>query len=280
VGAPAGRGGVSFVSQGDGSVAGVVLHDDQLQGGYFNLLFPSAAPRCHNGDGFSDPTGTAGDENVADFGQVEAVYHIIGTQTILAPTIDRSATGTGPLVHMDEAAGDGVEYVFGSGLALANNPQAMAVGTGPGRFLKMVMAAGTVANVAELAVGFRKAADFAALIDDYTDLACLNLQYDTDAAYVRVETILNDGATATTEAGVTIADAEAFTFEVRVRADGKVSFFVNGVKVGHTFTFDDGDAILPFVHFLQVTGGCSLGWTQAEGGALWHVRKDPKIQAA
>lgn len=266
-----GRGGVSFLSQGNGSVAGIVLNDAFYEGRYAQFKFPSAAPRCHDGDGFSDPTGSGGDENVASFPQgLDLGYHMIGTQTILAPTMDFAQ---GALMGLDKTLADGVEYVPGVGLT-ALNPLAKTVGAGLAHFFKCKFFFETDANVAECALGFRKAEAYQALIDGYDEMACLNVQYDTTDAFIRTETILNGDPTVTVETGLTMVDGVAREFEVRVTTGGVATFYVDGVKVGSSFTFDDGEVIVPFFHWLQVTGGSDLVWTEMSVGDLWHVRKD------
>jgi len=266
-----GRGGVSFVSQGNGSVVGIVLNDDFYKGRYAQFSFPSAAPRCQAGDGYSDPTGAGGDENIASFPQgIDFGYHMLGTQTLLAPTMDFAQ---GALVGLDKTAADGVEYVPGVGLT-ALNPLALTVGAGQARFFKCKFFAETVENIAECALGFRKAEDYQALIDGYDEMACLNVQYDTTAAFVRTETILNGDPTVTVETGEEMVDGVAREFEVRVTGDGVATFYVDGVKVGGSFAFDAGEVIIPFFHWLQVTGGSDLVWTEMSVGDLWHLRKD------
>lgn len=263
-----GRGGVSFVSQGNGSVVGIVLNDDFYKGRYAQFAFPSAAPRCHDGDGFSDPTGATGDENVASFPQgLDLAYHILGAgQTLLGPTMDYAQ---GALVGLDKTLAEGVEYLPGVGLT-ALNPLALTVGAGQARFFKCKFLVETVANSAECAIGFRKAEAFQAAIDDYDELACLNMQVAT----INIETILNGGATGTVDSGEVMADGVARELEVRVTGDGVATFYVDGVKVGGSFSFDDGEVLLPFFHWLQVTGGSDLVWTELSFGELWHVRKD------
>lgn len=268
------RGGVSFVSQGDASVVGAVLHDNQVANGYLRTVGPAPAPVCHDGDGFSAPTGAGGDENVAAFGGAEVAYHMLGTQTILAPV---PANGR-LVVGLDETAGDGVEYLFGRGLVAADNPMAMvAGGPGQGKLVSIAANVGTVANSAELAVGFRKAEAFNALLDSYTDFAVLNMQ----AGVINVETNLNGAGTVTLDTGLTMVDGVTRTLEVRLYIDGRVRFYVDGVLVGPVnFVFDAADVLLPINHWLQVTGGSSYEWERAEAGALWHARKDPFIQRA
>ncbi len=263
-----GRGGVSFLSQGNGSVVGVVLNDDYYKGRYFQFDFPGPAPRCHDGDGFTDPTGVAEDENIASFGQqMDMSYHIIGTQTLLAPTMD--FTNGYFLAGLDKTAGDGVEYVPGAGLTV-QNPLALTVGTGQARFLKMKLNVETVINSAECAIGFRKAEPFDVLIDDYDEMAALNMQVGD----IFTETILNDGVTASVDTLENMVDGVARTLEVRVTGNGLVTFYVDGVKVGGSFQFDDGEILIPFAHWLQVTGGSDWGWEQLQGGELWHIRGD------
>lgn len=268
------RGGVSFVSQGDSSVVGAVLHDNQVANGYLRTVGPAPAPVCHSGDGFSAPTGTGGDENVAVFGGAEVAYHMIGTQTILAPV-----PGNGRLVMgLDETLADGVEYLFGRGLVAADNPMAtVAGGPGQGKLVSLAVNLGTVANSGECAVGFRKAEAFNALIDSYTDFAVLNVQ----AGVINIETNLNAGGTVTVDTGLTMVDGVTRTLEARLYINGGVRFFVDGVLVGPVnFVFDAGDEILPIQHWLQITGGSSMEWERAEVGSLWHARKDPFIQRA
>lgn len=262
-----GRGGVSFLSQGNGSVAGIVLNDDVYKGRFGQFNFPSQAPICHSGDGYSDPTGVAGDENVASLGQqLDLAYHIIGTQTLLAPTMDFAQ---GFLVGLDKTAADGVEYLLGAGLT-ALNPLALTVGAGQARFLKCKFLVETVANAAECALGFRKAEAFQAAIDDYDELGCLNMQ----GGDVLIETILNGAATGTVDTGEDMADGVARTLEVRVSGLGVATFYVDGFRVGPSFAFDSGEVVLPFFHWLQVTGGSDLVWVELSYGELWHVRKD------
>jgi hypothetical protein len=76
------------------------------------------------------------------------------------------------------------------------------------------------------------------------------------------------------DTGINVADDEIVEFEVWVRNNGKVRFFVNGSVVGPPFQFDTTDPIVPFFHWLQVTGGSVLAWYELEVGRLWHVRKD------
>jgi hypothetical protein len=240
---------------------------------YFKGVWPSHQPLLHAGDGYTVPTGTDTQTAVAVFPgpfPLSALYYFNGTQTIKGPVHDPA---NGWLeIGLDSALGEGVEYVFGGSLD-ANNPLANVVGSEPGMILKATLQPQTVANIAEMALGFRKAAAFAAAIDNYTDMAVLNVQYDTTAAFVRIETILNNATTVTVETGLELADATDIVLEVWLMGR-KVRLFVNGVEFKSTFQFDLGDSVIPFLHWLQVTGGSELRMKALEVGPLWHLKKD------
>ena len=97
----------------------------------------------------------------------------------------------------------------------------------------------------------------------------------------RVETILGDAATENVDTGENMADGVARTLEVRVTAAGLATFFIDGVKFAalNPYSFDTAEVIVPFIHWLQVTGGSDLGIQEIECGPLWMVRKDPLIDA-
>jgi hypothetical protein len=265
--------GISDRSIRDQAIIPRHLHADLLEAKYFRGVWPSHQPLLHAGDGYSDPTGTDTNENVCVFPGVpplSALYYINGTQTILGPVHD---TANGWLeIGLDSAAAEGTEYVLG-GSNDANNPLANVVGTDPAMLIKATLQFETQANVAEMAVGFRKAEAFQAAIDNYDEMACLNVQYDTDDAYVRIETILNGGGTTTIETGETVAAGADVSLEVWLMGNA-VRFFVDGTQYKSTFEFDDDEVVVPFIHWLQVTGGSELRMKALEVGSLWHLKKD------
>lgn len=132
----------------------------------------------------TDPVGTAGDENLLIFDDNIFEYHILGTQTIPAPV--RSATGLN--IGMDQTDDDGVEITQG---ILANSRSAFVVGTSKAFCLKVEIAIPDVTGTDDCAVGFRKVEAYQANIDDYDELAAINII----SGAISTETILNDGAT-------------------------------------------------------------------------------------
>jgi hypothetical protein len=194
-------------------------------------------------------------------------YHAIVTQTALAPSVDEA---NGYLIaSLDGAAGDGVEYVPGG--ITANSPFATTVAAAASypKIIKCRMAAETVANVADMAVGFRKAEAFQAVIANYDEGAYLDMQ----AGNVEIHTILNGTPNAQVDTGEDMVDAVFRTLEVWLMGN-TVRFFVDGTQYKHTFEFDDDEVVVPFLHTLGVTGASEWRITDLTVGSLWHLKKD------
>ena len=211
-------------------------------------------PMFSDSDGQGAATGTAGDENLLMTRESAWRYHIIGTQTIVMPVWDSTAVGGGLNIGMDQTNGDGVELAAG---VTARSAFSLTAGTDAG-YVEVDLTVEDVSGAAELAVGWRKCAAFTAAIDDYTDLAALNMQ----GGNVMIETILNNAATSSTDTTVDMADADQIRMRVEVSATGACTFKVgvlatptaNGPTATvpgttATFTFDSGDEVMPFIYF-------------------------------
>ncbi len=187
-------------------------------------------------------TGTGGDENVMQFEENNFEYHILGTQTILAPSL----VATGLNVGMDQTNDDGVE--IGQGIT-AKSRAAFVVGTDAAFYAKCKFSIGTVAGTDDCAFGFRKAEAYQANIDDYDEMACLNVI----SGDINIETILNGGETTTTDTEDDWADGETHTLEVYVSAAGVVTYKIDGVAPTTTaaFTFDAAEVVVPFFYLLN-----------------------------
>lgn len=188
--------------------------------------------------------GATGTTNVMTFPDNTFEYHIKGTQTILAPVIG----ATGLDISMDNTDDDGVELTNG---ITARSRVAFVIGTSPAFYMKAKLKIHDVSGTDDLAVGFRKAEAYQANIDDYNDMAALNVI----SGNITEETILNNGATVVTDTTLDWADDAEKTLEIYVSATGVVSMKVDGVAVPTftTFTFDTGDTVVPFLFFLNAT---------------------------
>lgn len=171
----------------------------------------------------------------------ELVYLGAG-QTLLAPTI--SAAGLN--VSLDAADNDGIELTLGT---TARSKAAFTVGTDPAFYAKMKFTIADVSDTDDCLFGFRKAEAYQAAVDNYDEMAALNVI----SGAINIETILNNGATTTTDTTDTWADTEQHTLEVYVSGAGVVTYKIDGAPptVTAAFTFADGEVVVPFFHFLH-----------------------------
>jgi hypothetical protein len=201
-------------------------------------------PTFVDDDGDGAPTGTTGDVNIMKTMEAEYEYCILGAgQTIVKPVW---AT-TGVDVGLDQTADEGVEITQGIS---AISKVAFVVGT-DSFYAKLKLRIADVSGTDDCAFGFRKAAAYTAAIDDYTDMAVLNVI----SSDIKIETILNDAATTTTDTTQNWLDTEAHTLEIYVSKAGVVTYKIDGAapSVTAAFTFDSGDTLIPFFYFLNDT---------------------------
>ena len=188
--------------------------------------------------------GTTGDENVALFQDTAFEWHVLGTQTILAPSL----AATGLDINQDQTDNDGIELSQG---ILANSRHAYTVGTDGPFFLRVKFSIVDVSGTDDCAIGFRKAEAYQANIDDYDEMAALNVI----SGDVKIETILNGAATTTTDTTDNWADGATHTLKVKVSKTGVVTYELDGVAptTVAAFTFDTSEVVVPFMYFLNAS---------------------------
>jgi hypothetical protein len=188
-------------------------------------------------------TGDTGDENRLLFPEAYFEYHILGAgQTILFP---QKAAG-GLDVALDQAEDEGLELTCGIESGCAGS---FIVGTDAAFYAKLKFSIADVSGTDDCAFGFRKLEAYRANIDDYLDAAVLNVI----SGDIKIETILNNGATTTTDTTNNWADTETHTLEIYVSATGVVTYKIDGADplVTAAFTFDTGDEVIPFFYMLH-----------------------------
>lgn len=232
---------MSFYSNGRSFEA---ISDPVMVGRYKYFLETFDNEIVSSGKAGGGSSGTEGDENVMATGRGNLEWHVLGTQTILAPSI----VSTGLNINQDQTDDDGIEICAG---ILAGNRLAYTVGTDSAFFIKCYFSIADVSGTDDCAVGFRKAEAYQANIDDYDEMACLNVI----SGDITIETILNDGATTATDTTDNWADATLHELEVRVSDAGVVTYLIDGAAPTTTaaFTFDDGEVVVPFIYFLNAT---------------------------
>lgn len=221
-----------------------------VQGNFMELNFDSVPAMkgkvLANGTTFAHaaPTGATGDENIMVFPEGTLEWHVLGTQTILAPVL----VDTGLQVNQDQTANDGIEICGG---ILACNKTTFTVGTDPAFYAKLSLSIADVSGTDDCAFGFRKAEPYQAAIDSYDEMAVLNVI----SGDIYIETILNNGTTTSTDTTETWADAASHTLEVYVSAAGVVTYKIDGLTPSTVaaFTFDTDEVLVPFFYFLNDT---------------------------
>jgi hypothetical protein len=236
-------------SQGplDQRIRGRKFDDRYVYTRFKNLPLPQLkvdAAGTLNATGGGAATGDAGDENRLLFPEAYFEYHILGAgQTILYP--QKAAAGLD--IGMDQTDNDGVELTNG---IEDGGPAVFTVGT-DACFFKVKFSIADVSGTDDCAVGFRKVEAYQANVDDYDEMACLNVI----SGDIKIETILNNGATSTTDTTDNWADGETHTLEVYISTDRAVTFKIDGAAptTTQTFSFDSGEKVIPFFFFLHAS---------------------------
>ena len=213
-----------------------------------------------------NPTGTAGDVNTLQCGPYQLQYHVLGTQTILAP----KRTDTGLDISQDQTDNDGVEYTTGCedpantviSDTAGSSRGTFKVGTDPNFGCALKLKITDVSGTDDCTWGVRKAEAYQANVDDYDEAAFLNVILGD----INIETILNGAATTTTDTTDNWADAATKTLGIIVDSDGtisqdgtvgKVYMFIDGLTpttlATTRFKFDNAELVQPFQFFLQAT---------------------------
>lgn len=148
----------------------------------------------------------------------------------------------------DQVADDGME-IAGGVLGASGRP--FVIGDDPAFYFCTTVTIEDVSGTDDFHVGFRRAEPMNAVFDNYLDLASIGCI----AADIYIETINDNAATTSTDTTDTCSDTVAVKWCVYVSNAGVVTYTVNGAAPTTTaaFTFDDGDPVIPFIHFLQDT---------------------------
>jgi len=190
-------------------------------------------------------SATAGALNIMHFGNgLKTSFIPIVGQTI-APTMDAASLDIG----CDQVDNDGLEMTGGG--MYGSTGRAFIIGNDPAFRFCATVAVEDVSGTDDFHVGFRGQEAFTATFDDYNDLASIG----PISGNITIATILNNGATTTTDTTDDAADAATVAYCVLVSGAGVVTYTINGVAPTTTaaFTFDDGDSVVPFIHYLQAS---------------------------
>lgn len=185
-------------------------------------------------------------------------YQPKGTQTILAPVVVSVSEGVSALnIGMDQTDNDGVELCAG---IINSNNMAFKIGEAAAFFLRVRFSIQTVLGTDDCAVGFRKVEAYQANIDDYADMAVLNVI----SGDIFIETIQSGAATVTTDTTQNWANGETHQLEVFVSNTGVVTYTIDNAAptVTAAYTFTDALYVVPFMFMLNANaaqiGQCNI----------------------
>lgn len=193
-------------------------------------------------------SGTTGHKNVLVLPTTAFEYHILGTQTITAPVITAAGLNMG---SMDQTNGDGLELNHG---VLSSQIPSFTIGSDAAFFLRARFSIASVAGTTDCAIGFRKVEANQANIDDYADMAVLNVI----SGNITIETIKGGAATVTTDTTDNWLNTETHELVVNVSSAGVVTYTIDGiaptVTAAYTFTTTPALNVMPFFYFLEAVG--------------------------
>lgn len=201
--------------------------------------------------------GATGSLNCLSVEGEQHEYHIKGAgQTITVPV----SVAAGLDVSLDATDDEGLEIVFGGegGASEGYSKLAFVVGT-DAFFAKLKFSIADVSDTDDCAFFFRALEAHEANFDDYDTLVSLNVI----SGDIKIETIVNDAATTTTDTTDNWADTETHTLEIYVSADGVVTYKIDGAAPTATaaLTLADADTVVPglfLLHAASSTAGVVL----------------------
>lgn len=174
-------------------------------------------------------------------------YQPKGTQTILAPVVVSISEGVSALdIGMDQTDDDGVELCAG---IINSNSMAFKIGDVAAFFVRVRFSIADVSGTDDCAVGFRKVEAYQANIDDYADMAVLNVI----SGNITIETIVGGAATVSTDTTQNWADTETHQLAVFVSNTGVVTYQIDNAAptVTAAYTFTDALYVVSFMFFLN-----------------------------
>ena len=172
----------------------------------------------------------------------------VGTQTILIPAANTAGMDYG----YDQTNDEGVQWVASMNTHKGYpGVDRFTVGTHGAFYAELEFSIGDVSGTDDCAFGFRKVEAAQAGLDDYDEMASLNVI----SGNITIETILNAATTVSTDTTSDWANGETHVLRIDVSSAGVVTYKIDGSAPATTaaFTFDNGEVVTPFFYYLNAS---------------------------
>ena len=198
----------------------------------------------------ADGTVADASDDAVNIHQYASGLHLT-VQNITAQTLFYPQANTAGLDYSGDAADNA-----GFGMVMRQqtyrgtiNKDYFTVGTSPAFYFALKFKIGDVSDTDDCSMGFRKVEAHQDAIDDYDEMASLNVI----SGDIKIETILNGGTTGVTDTTSNWADGETHTLKVLVDDAGAVTYQIDGVTPSTVaaFSFDSGEEVTPFFQFIH-----------------------------
>lgn len=129
------------------------------------------------------------------------------------------------------------------------------VGNDPAFIFRVSLSIADISGATVLLAGFRRAEANNITYTSYLDYGAIGVIASADPGAINIAQEINNAGTAPTDTTDTWADAATKVLEILVSSAGVITYRINGSAptVTAAQTFDDGDPVIPFVHFIQHT---------------------------
>jgi hypothetical protein len=189
-------------------------------------------------------------------GTILAVFPLGAGQT-LAPAI----VATGLDIGGDQTSTEGYEiasHCFGA------QGRPFIIGRDPTFYMQATVLITDASGVNPMLIGFRRAGAVNGTLKSYADYAGIGCDTAANPMLLKTITEKNGAGDTSTSTTQTLADARALTVRVTVSDAGVVTFAHDAGTLGtlaaptvtQAFTFDTGDPVIPFIHFLNAADLC------------------------
>lgn len=192
--------------------------------------------------------GTAGDTTLHQYadGLSLTLYPIVG-QAIDKP----GASTSGMDYSYDQTDNDGIQLCM-SDSTVKGREGIDRFTVGKQAFeAELTFSITDVSGTDDCAFGFAKVDVHRAAIDDCDEMAVLNVI----SGDIKIETVLNNGTTSTTDTTDNWADTETHALKVKVSKAGAVTYQIDGAapSTTATFSFDIGEVVTPMYYMLHAS---------------------------